>query len=201
MSESDATFYFDLASPLAYLVAERIGGRLPGAEWEPVLARELAGEAAGDGQRDPALGAGRSGGGELDAARIESLADELGLMAVRWPDDFPVDSERAMLMATYAKSIGRTVAFAQAAFRQAFAAGRSLAEADNLVIGAAACELHPKAVLKGAALGSTKARLADATRAAAAAGVTEVPAIKIGGRVMTGERALQFVAEDTAVPA
>ncbi len=200
-------FYFDLASPLAYLVAERIGARLPGAEWEPVLARELAGGSGASEarQRDGELVDRPRGAGlmaaEPDGARIESLAEGLGLLAVRWPDDFPFDSERAMKVATYAKSIGRTVAFAQAAFRQAFAAGRSLAEADNLVIAAAACELHPKAVLKGAALGSTKARLADATRAAAAAGVTEVPAIKIGGRVMTGERALQFVAEDTAVPA
>jgi 2-hydroxychromene-2-carboxylate isomerase len=225
MPESDAMFYFDLANPLAYLVAERIGGRLPGAEWEPVLARELKGPASEDGQcgltqrdgqRDgePA-GDGRHGDGESadrprgtglapiepDAARIERLAEDLGLLTVRWPSDFPSDSGQAMLVATYAKSVGRTVAFAQAAFRQAFAAGKSLAEADNLVIAAAACELHPKAVLKGAALGSIKKQLSDATRAAAAAGVTEVPAIKIGGRLLAGERTLQFVTEDTAVPA
>jgi len=204
MSESSATFYFDLASPLAYLVAERIGGRLPEAEWEPVLASELSGR-RGARQRDGELADRPRGAGlmaaEPDAARIEKLAEGLGLMAVRWPDDFPFDSGQAMLMATYAKSVGRTVAFGQAAFRQAFAAGRSLAAADNLVIAAAACELHPKAVLKGAALGSVKTQLSDATRAAAAAGVTAVPTIKIGGHMLAGERALEFVAEDTAVPA
>ena len=38
-----AAFYFDLASPLAYLAAERVLHVLPGpAEWRPVLARELS---------------------------------------------------------------------------------------------------------------------------------------------------------------
>ena len=57
-----------------------------------------------------------------------------------------------MRVATYAKQIGRTVAFALAAYRQAFAGGRSLAEPDNVVIAAAACEMHPAAVLKAAEL-------------------------------------------------
>ncbi len=54
-----------------------------------------------------------------------------------------------MLVATYAKSIGRVVPFAQAAFRQAFAGGHSLADTNNVLIAAAACEMHPNAVLKG----------------------------------------------------
>jgi 2-hydroxychromene-2-carboxylate isomerase len=186
VSDLTPAFYFDLASPLAYLVAERIGSRLPGAEWEPVLARELTSQ---DTDTEP------------DAAAIERLAEELGLMAVRWPEDFPSDSEKAMLVATYAKSVGRTVAFAQAAFRQAFAAGRSLAETDNLLVAAAACELHPRAVLKGTELDSIEAQLHETTRAAAGAGVTKVPAIRIGGRVLAGERALEFATEDATVPA
>ena len=65
-----------------------------------------------------------------------------------------------MRAATYAKSIGRTVPFAQAAFRQAFAGGRSLAEIDNVLIAAAACEMHPAAVLKGAELQSVRSSCA-----------------------------------------
>ncbi len=42
MSPPDAAFYFDLASPLAYLAAERVLHTMPIAtEWQPVLAREL----------------------------------------------------------------------------------------------------------------------------------------------------------------
>ena len=62
-----------------------------------------------------------------------------------WPEPFPSDSEWAMLVATYAKQIGRAVAFSLAAFRQAFAAGRDLSERDNVLIAAAACEMHPLA--------------------------------------------------------
>ena len=58
--------------------------------------------------------------------RIAARAVELGLQPLRWPEPFPFDSPLAMRVATYAKSIGRTVPFAQAAFRQAFAGGHSL---------------------------------------------------------------------------
>jgi 2-hydroxychromene-2-carboxylate isomerase len=95
-----------------------------------------------------------------------------------------------MHVATYAKQIGRTVAFAHAAFRQAYAGGRSLAEPDNVLIAAAACEMHPNAVIKGVGLASTRKALAEADQRAHADGVTEVPAIWIGGRVLSGERAI-----------
>ncbi len=51
-------------------------------------------------------------------------------------------------------SIGRAVPFAQAAFRQAFAGGHSLEDSDFVLIAAAACEMHPAAVLRGAELRS-----------------------------------------------
>jgi len=173
-STAEAAFYFDLASPLAYLAAERVLHVLPGAvEWQPVLARELS----------PA--------GDFDVPAIERRARELGLQPLRLPADFPFDSEPAMRVATYAKSIGRTVPFAQAAFRQAFAGGHSLAQTDNVLIAAAACEMHPKAVLKGAELTSIREQLAATTAQAARAGVSEVPAVRIGERVFTGEHALE----------
>ena len=74
---------------------------------------------------------------------VERAAHRQGVQALRWPDPFPADSEWAMLVATYAKQIGRAVAFSLAAFRQAFAGGRDLGERDNVLIAAAACEMHP----------------------------------------------------------
>ena len=59
-----------------------------------------------------------------------------------------------MLVATYAKRIGRAVAFSLAAFRQAFAGGRDLGDESTVLIAAAACEMHPTAVLKGIGLRS-----------------------------------------------
>ncbi len=190
-----AAFYFDLASPLAYLAAERVLHVLPApAEWTPILARELPGADTLDVFRCQS---------EHDVFRAELArrAEQLGLQPLRWPDPFPFDSALAMRVATYAKSIGRAVPFAQAAFRQAFAGGRSLADPDNVLIAAAACEMHPTAVLNAAEQKSVAERLVAATAQAARAGVTDVPAIVVGdtraaspGHVFVGERCLEDAA-------
>lgn len=170
-----AAFYFDLASPHAYLAAERILHVLPApAEWRPIIA---------GAQQD------------VTRAQIEGRAQELGLQPVRWPEPFPFDSSLAMRVATYAASIGRTVPFAQAAFRQAFAGGHSLADPDFVLIAAAACEMHPTAVLRAAELRSTAERLAATGAEAADAGVTRVPAVVVGERQFVGEDALERAAE------
>jgi 2-hydroxychromene-2-carboxylate isomerase len=198
---STAAFYFDLASPLAYLAAERVLHVLPDpAEWRPVLARELPGRAPADAQYDGARGTKdviHDGAGHNDdhghepdlCARVERRARELGLQPIRWPQPFPFDSALAMRVATYAASIGRAVPFAQAAFRQAFAGGHSLEDPDFVLIAAAACEMHPAAVLRGAGMRATAKRLAQSTATAAEAGVTDVPAIVGGGRAFVGEDA------------
>jgi 2-hydroxychromene-2-carboxylate isomerase len=185
-----ASFYFDLASPLAYLAAERVLHELPlPAEWRPVLARELPGAETFDAFR---CGEER----EVFRAELERRAGELGLQPLRWPEPFPCDSSLAMRVATYAKSIGRVVPFAQAAFRQAFAGGRSLEDPDSVLIAAAACEMHPTAVLRGAELRSVCEQLGALTAAAAQAGVRDVPAIGIGERIFHGERAVEEAAAE-----
>jgi 2-hydroxychromene-2-carboxylate isomerase len=162
-SSTASRFYFDLASPTAYLAAERVNhalGSVP--EWVPVRF-DLSFRCAA----------------EIDSYRedIERAARAQGVQPLVWPEPFPSDSEWAMLVATYAKQIGRAVAFSLAAFRQAFAAGRDLSERDNVLIAAAACEMHPVAVVKGAELRGTRERLEAATAEARAAGVTETPAV------------------------
>jgi 2-hydroxychromene-2-carboxylate isomerase len=187
MSSPEAAFYFDLASPLAYLAAERVLHVLPSppgpAEWQPVLARDLINAESFEAYRCRTEE-------EIFRAEVERAAHGQGLQPLKWPSPFPFDSELAMRVATYAKSIGRTVPFAQAAFRQAFAGGRSLEQVDFVLIAAAACEMHPAAVLKGAALRSVAEQLSAATALAARAGVTDVPAVRVGERVFVGERAI-----------
>ncbi len=184
----DAAFYFDLASPLAYLDAERVLHTLPApAEWRPVLARDLAG-----GERSTTWRCES----EREAFRedVTRRAEQLSLQPLRWPEPFPCDSALAMRAATYAKSIGRAVPFAQAAFRQAFAGGRDLGQLDNVLIAAAACEMHPAAVTRGAELGSVSTQLATATNEAADLGIIEIPAIIVAGDVFEGERAVEQAA-------
>ena len=176
MSAADAAFYFDLASPLAYLAAERILHVLPGAGRVAAGARARA--ARRRDARRPAAARRRR---RSSARRSQRRAAELGLQPLRWPDPFPFDSALAMRVATYAKSIGRAVPFAQAAFRQAFAGGHSLEEPDYVLIAAAACEMHPAAVLRGAELRSVaRAAVRRHRRGGAAPGSRDVPAVRVG---------------------
>ncbi len=175
-AEVQPVFYYDLGSPYCYLVAEQVMSALPVApEWEPVWGPRIA--AIGD---DP------------DRAPIERRALELGLQPVRWPQPWPPQSRTAMLAAAYAKQIGRAVAFSLACFRQAFAGGRDLGDEHTVLIAAAACELHPAAVLRGIALRSTAEALEGATARALGAGVASLPALQIGERIFEGEDGLRL---------
>jgi 2-hydroxychromene-2-carboxylate isomerase len=193
---TSAAFYFDLSSPLAYLAAEQVLHALPiAAEWQPVLVRELPAAESFEAFRC-------ASDEQIFRGEIERRAVELRLQPLRWPQPFPFDSELAMRVATYAKGIGRLVPFAQAAFRQAFAGGHSLEEEDFVVIAAAACEMHPTAVLRGAQMRSVGEQLAATTALAAAAGVSDVPTVRIGetgpggaGQLFYGERALAQAAD------
>src|SRR4051812_8845032 len=119
---------------------------------------------------------------DVDRRAVEKAALEGGLQPVVWPASFPFDSRAAMLAATFAKQTGRAVAFSLAAMRQAFAAGRDLSVIDNVLIAAAACELHPRAVLAGIETRTVK----DALATAAALGIERLPAIGVDGRIVEG---------------
>ena len=185
MPSLDAAFYFDLASPLAYLASERVLQTLPlAAEWQPVLARELPGAESFDVYRCEQERL-------IFRSELERRATQLALQPVRWPVEFPFDSELAMLAATYAKSIGRVVPFAQAAFRQAFAGGHSLSSLDIVLIAGAACEMHPRALIQSTERDSVSKQLRQASAAAAELGVKDVPAVRIGDRVFEGEENIE----------
>jgi 2-hydroxychromene-2-carboxylate isomerase len=164
------TFYYDLASPACYLAAERVMstlGVVP--EWEPVL-----GEAVAPVDRRP------------DRAEVEARAAEQGIQPLRWPAAWPPDPLVATLAATYAKRIGRAVAFSLACFRQVFAGGRDLGDENTVLIAAAACEMHPTAVLSGIALRSTREALDAAVARALGAGVRSLPTVEVDGELFDG---------------
>ncbi|MDQ6836057.1 MAG: hypothetical protein M3016_07700 [Actinomycetota bacterium] len=170
MSGPQPVFFYDLGDPECYLVAEQVMSELPVVpEWEPVLSASL-------GIAPPAV----------DTEALSARASELGLQPMRWPAVWPPETELAMLTATYAKHIGRAVAFSLAAFRQAFAGGRDLSDQGTVLIAGAACEMHPTAVLRGVTLRSVTAGLAAAGQRARAAGVDMLPAIMAGGELFCG---------------
>ena len=132
--------------PLRVPAAERVSGLFTEAgleqpEWQPVLLGGLFQRFdRGSWAQTPSRAEG--------IAEVERRAAAYGLPPIAWPDPWPGNTLFAMRVATFAKQTGRTVSFALAAFRQAFAAGRDLSDPDNVLIAAAACELHPRALLK-----------------------------------------------------
>lgn len=184
-----ATFYFDLGSPYSYLASERISGLFGEAgleqpEWKPVLLGAIHKAA---NRRSPAL----EPNADEFRAEIERRAVEYGLQPFRWPQPFPPNTLTAMRAATYAKQIGRTVSFAQAAFRQAFAGGRDLTELDNVIVAAAACEIHPRALTVALERQALKDTLRATTEEAIEAGVIGVPTVAIGDQLFWGDDRLE----------
>ena len=186
---SQPVLYYDLVSPEAYLTAERsveVLGVVP--EWQPIHLAQLPGAGAPDAFRCAEER-------DIFQTELERLAAARGLQPLRWPPGWPTDTTLVMHVATYAKSIGRAVAFSLAAFRQAFAGGRDLSDVDNVLLAAAACELHPRAVLTGIEMRSVKDQLRTATDEAIARGVTGVPSIAVGEQVFWGDDRLEEAAE------
>ena len=125
---------------------------------------------------------------------VERRAAAHGLPPVRWPDPWPGNTLVAMRAATFAKQIGKVVSFSLAGFRQAFAAGRDLSEPDNVLLAAAACELHPNALTKAVQTQGVKDALRETTEAAAAQGVVGVPSLVVGDQVFWGDDRLEEAA-------
>ncbi|MSO40822.1 MAG: disulfide bond formation protein DsbA [Solirubrobacterales bacterium] len=188
MSERPS-FYYDFSSPYSYLAAERISGLFAeaGAEqpvWEPISFGFVLREAG----RTP--WSMQPGGPDAeDLAEIQRRATERGLPEVRYAEGWPSDNYSLIPLraAIYAKEGGRVVSFSLAAFRQSFAAGRDLSDVDNVLLAAAACELHPRAVLKAIETSSVKEKLREATERAIEAGVTGVPTVAAGGELFWGD--------------
>jgi len=182
-------FFYDLGSPYAYLAAERVNalfaaelGEPP--EWQPVL---LGGLFKRFDRDSWANGPGRADG----IAEVERRAAAYGLPELRWPDPVPGNTLFAMRAATYAKQIGRVVAFSLAAFRQAFAAGRDLSDPDNVLIAAAAAEIHPRALTAAVERDPVKAALRESTERAGDLGVRGVPCFVVGEEVFWGDDRLE----------
>jgi 2-hydroxychromene-2-carboxylate isomerase len=165
--------YLDVASPESLLVAERALRVLPvAAEWVPV---DLGPPAHVDWEELAAILAARE------------------LQPLRRPP-FPFDGTWANRTWTYAKQIGRTVAFGQAALRQAYAGGWDLSVRDHVLVAASGCEMHPNAILKAVETRGVRRALDDATAHARARGLAHAPGIWAAGRMFPGDRGVDDAA-------
>jgi 2-hydroxychromene-2-carboxylate isomerase len=196
-----ATFFYDFNSPYSYLAAERISGLFAeaGAEqpdWQPISFGHVL---KATGRRPWSLPP--EGPNPRDLEEIQRRALERGLPKVVYPEGWPVDnySLNPTRAAIYAKESGRVVSFSLACFRQVFAAGRDMSDVDNVLIAAAACELHPNAVLRGIETKTVKDKLRAATDEAIARGLVGIPTIAFADRLFWGDDRLEEAVEAASV--
>jgi 2-hydroxychromene-2-carboxylate isomerase len=200
MTQPRAVFYYDFSSPYSYLAAERISGLFAEAEadqpeWQPISFGHLL-QATG---RLP-WSLQPDGPDPEHLEEIQRRATERGLPGVRYPTGWPLDnySLNPTRAAIYAKESGRVVSFSLACFRQVFAGGKDMSNVDNVLIAAAACELHPNAVLKGIETQSVKEKLRAATDEALALGVEGIPTVAVGDALFWGDDRLEAAAQAAA---
>ena len=187
---TQATFYFDLGSPYAYLTAERISDVLPEpVAWQPVSLGALF---KSNGRSSWSLGdpARRRAG----IAEVERRAAQYGLPPIRWPDPWPSNYLFAMRATTFAFQTGRGREFTMQAFRAAFQRGHDLAVREHVLRTAAEVGLDSQAVDDAAADQEIKLALRTATDAAHALGVFGVPTIAVAGELFWGDDRLSDAA-------
>ena len=193
--ENRPVFYYDFNSPYAWLAAERVNNVLPVPPvWQPISFGHILRTSGREpwSFHEPTKSEGM--------AEVERRAAERGLPAPRWIEGWPVGTYSLLPLraAVFAQQAGRAVSFSLAAFRQFFAAGRTLAELDNVLIAAAASELHPRAVTKGIESQTVKDALREATDRAIALGVEGVPTVAVGEQLFWGDDKLEEAAEAIA---
>ncbi len=185
-----ATFYFDLGSPFAYLVAERLAEVLPEpVAWQPV---SLGGLFKANGRSSWGLGdpAGRQQG----MREVERRAALYGLPPVRWPDPWPGNYLFAMRACTFAFELGRGKEFTVRAFRHAFQQGHDLSVPERVLDVAAGAGFDPGELAAASGGPDLKQALRAATEAAHELGVFGVPTIAVGDELFWGEDRLADVA-------
>jgi len=187
---AQATFYFDLGSPFAYLAAERMHEVMPDPiAWQPVSLGALF---KLTGRSSWALeGPERRQAG---MAEVERRAHLYGLPPTRWPDPWPGNYLMAMRAATFAYSAGSGHEFTASAFRHAFQEGADLSIPANVLQAAADAGLDPEETEAATQDSSIKRALREATDAAHALGVFGVPTVAVDGDLFWGDDRLDDAA-------
>jgi 2-hydroxychromene-2-carboxylate isomerase len=177
---SRAAFFYDLACPFSYLVAEGVERVLGEVEWIPAPAVGLDGGVLW--ARYEAMRA---------LAEREARAVRLPLV---WPDQFPANPRHALRAATYAAENGAGASFGLAALRLAFCGGFDLEDPEIIAVAATAAGLSIDACLNAARDPSRDRPLWATARGLHARGVRRLPSIRLGRRLLSGERVLESVA-------
>ncbi len=181
--------YYDLGSPYAYLAAERAAtvlGQTP--RLQPILVGGIFVERGfGSWSETPQR--------EQGIAEVEARAERYGLPPLRWPQDWPNNTLKAMRAATWAEGRGEGHRFAHAALRRAFAEGADLSQLEEIYSVAESVGLPADELAQAIDSMEIKDTLREATAEAWTRGVAGVPCIEIAGQIFYGDDRLYLARE------
>jgi 2-hydroxychromene-2-carboxylate isomerase len=186
------TFLFDCGSPNAYLAHRLLPGiaartRCP-FTYVPVL---IGGIFKATGNQSP-MQAFAHVPAKLAYQQVETdrFVSRHGLADYRWNPHFPVNTLLAMRVAAAAQIDGATDACADVLLRAMWERGEDLADPAVLEASLTTAGLDGPRLLARAADPEVKARLADNTAAAVAAGVFGIPSFLVGDQLFFGKNSL-----------
>ena len=186
-------FFYDLASPYAYLAARRIGDLIPDADWQPIL---LGGLFKLNGRHSWLY--------DEDVPErmneIQERAQRYGIPQ-RFYSSVPTSWLTVMRACTAAKRAGHGREFSLACFRAVHAEGQELWHDDQLAQLAPHAGMEPDELLAATQDPEVKAQLRTATDEAHAIGVPGVPTVVVGEQVFWGDDRLQDAAGAARQPA
>jgi 2-hydroxychromene-2-carboxylate isomerase len=185
-----ATFYFDVGSPYAYLAAERLETVFS----DPVRLQPVSLGALFKLGGRSSWALGHLEHRRVGMAEVERRALAYGLPPVRWPDPWPGNYLMAMRAATFASGMGYGHEFATCALRAAFQQGHDLSLPERVLEAARDAGLDPSEVDEATRDPEIKLALREATDAAHALGVFGVPTIAIDRELFWGDDRLEDAA-------
>jgi 2-hydroxychromene-2-carboxylate isomerase len=186
-------FYFGAISPYSWFAAERIGGLIPDARWQPVFAGGLF------------RSVGRETWG-LTSEREERTLDcqrraaAHGLGPIRWPAGWPGNDVLPARAMVAADQLGQLAPFALAAMRACFRDGQDITQAAVLGSVADSVGLDGSQLIADAQTTAVKDALRVINEEAVAAGVVGVPSVWVAGTVFWGDDRLEEAAAGAGNP-
>ena len=181
------TFYYDLGSPYAYLLADRIDLAFDTSievRWEPVL---LGGIFKHNGRSSWAETPKRADG----MAEIAARAAARGMEPFNYAEPWTNNGLTAMRADVYAHATGSGRRFATEAFRVQFNEALPLSDPENIELAAHRAGLDPGDTLAATQDPLVKQKLIDNTQAAIDAGAIGVPTIVVGDQAFFGDDQLE----------
>lgn len=190
MTSKSMEFWYEFASPYAYMAAMRIERLAAEAgievTWIPFvigpILRLRPGNASPFQDAPPAQKAYRQRDVERQCAR-EGIA-------LRWPSDYPRNGMLAARIAQVAEPDWRP-AFTRAVYCANFAEDRPIAEAEVMADILRQLGRDPQAVLAAATAPDNKARLAARVEEAISRGIFGAPSFVVGGELFWGNDRLE----------